>query len=355
MTDIGKRLFDNLPPKFNRNGEILNALIANNEGTGALEKMFLYGDTVKENYAKADNVYEMASGLIDQTMDMFSFFERFYNESDGSFVKRNKSIFVRGGDITFGTAWNVQHVFEYYFPAAKIFLVDNIGRWTENILVNSNFESDLPSEIAKWTMTGCVLNKDGAFSGGKGVYFTSNGIVSQSAMVDGGKYYFVTCAVNGHVTINVTDKSGNNKTLYTIGEKINGSGGSGRSVDTENWRFIQMFFFADKTEELKISISGDKDSKVDLITLDKKKDYPCFVVYAWFDGVMVGGKTLHLSKSGEDPIPGINYNKESYFDDTFFSGVSGNTFAADIYQDILNMVKAAGTKGDIVLLTKEAA
>ena len=63
MTEIGKRLFDNLPPKFNRNGEILNALLANNEGTGAVEKMFLYGDTVKDNYAKADNVYEMNSNI----------------------------------------------------------------------------------------------------------------------------------------------------------------------------------------------------------------------------------------------------------------------------------------------------
>ena len=107
--------------------------------------------------------------------------------------------------------------------------------------------------------------------------------------------------------------------------------------------------------EVTVTITGDKDSKVDLITLDKKKNYPCFVVYVWFDGVMVGGNTLHLSQDGEDPIPGLKYDKESYFDNTFFSGVSGNTFAADVYQDILNMVKAAGTKGDIVLLIKEAA
>lgn len=354
MTDIGKRLLDNLPPKINRNGEIISALIANKNGNGAIEKMFQYGDTVKKRYAQANNVYNMDGELLDQTMNVFSHFERFYNESDSSFAKRNKSIFVRGGDVTFGTTWNVKHVFEYYFPNAKIFLIDNIGRWEENILINSDFESTVAEEIAKWTISGCELNKKGAFSGGKGVYFTTdNGVISQSAAVEKDKFYFVTCVVDGKAEISVTGASGDVKELHTIGESIDEKIPSGRTANTENWRFVQFFFKADKNENVTVIVKGETGSKVDLVTLDKKKNFPCFMIYVWFNSVTYGGNILHLSKTGNDPIPGIDYKKESYFDNTFFSGIVGKSFANDIYRDILSMVKAAGTKADIMLITKE--
>lgn len=269
-------------------------------------------------------------------------------------MKRNKSIFVRGGDVTFGTTWNVKHVFEYYFPGAKIFLLDNIGRWENNILINSNFESSVPSEIAKWTLSGCAINKDGAFSGEKGVFFTSNnGTVSQVAAVEKDKIYFVTCMVNGNATFSVKGASGDTKNLYLVGDVMGSDSGQARSVVTDGWRFIQFFFKANKTENITVTVKGTLGSKVDLITLDKKKNYPCFVIYAWFDRVTIGGNTLHLAKRGNDPVPGLKYDKESYFDNTFLSGTSGNVFATDIYQDILNMVKPAGAMADIVLLTRE--
>lgn len=354
MTEIGKRLLDNLPPKINRKGEIVSAMFANETGTGALEKMFIYGDTVKNNYSQAGNVYEMDGNLMDQAMNVLSYFERFYLETDKSFIKRNKSIFIRKGDTTWGTTWNVKHVFEYYFPKAKIFLLDNIGPWDENILINSNFESAETEEIEKWTLDGCEIAAAGAFAGAKGILFTENGgEVSQSADVTTGKYYFVTCAYNGEISIKITGEQGDLKKLYKIGEKIGTGAGSARTSKTESWDFVQYLFYADKSEEVTVSISGKNGDKVDLVTLDEKQKYPRFTLYVWFDGVTLGGKTLHLAQNGDDPIEGVDYDKESYYGNAFFQGSSGKSFANDIYNDILTMIKAAGTKADIMLLTKE--
>ncbi|MCQ2086675.1 MAG: hypothetical protein MJZ37_01165 [Bacilli bacterium] len=354
MTETGKRLLSHLPPKINRQGEIVSALFANEEETGALEKLFAYGETVKKAYSGEKDVYKMDGDLLDQVMEFFSFFERFYEETDASFIKRNKSILVRNGDVTFGTTWNVKHVFEYYFPKAKIFLLENVGRWEDNILINSNFESIVPEEVAKWNLSGSEISESGSFSGAKGVSFTSNnGTVSQNAVVEKDNIYFVTCMVKGNVSFLVKGASGDLKHLYSIGEAMGNESGQTRSVSNGDWNFVQLFFKADKTETITVTVQGTLGSCVDLVTLDQKKKFPCFVVYVWFDQVTIGGKTLHLSQSGEDPIPGLNYEKENYFGKSFFSGTSGRNLGAEIYQDILEMVKSAGTAADIVLLTRE--
>lgn len=353
MTDIGKRLREHFSPKFNKSGEIFGALVANENGTGAIEQMFKYGDTVMETYAKSGNVYELDSALLDQAMKVLSYFERFYNESDESFVKRNKSIFIRNYDETFGTVWNLKHVFEYYFPGARIFSIDNIGLWTNNLLVNSSFESNEPEEINMWELGNAVISSLGAFAGEKGVVFQNNGVIKQSVQVENG-YYFVTVAIKGKGDIEVIGENGNAKKLFKIGEKIVDGVGSKRRVSTNDWDFVQLFFHCDETETISVNVYGDMDTKLDLVTLDKKENYPRFVVYVWFDGVSIGDKTLHLSTEGEDPIEGIDYDKESYYNNAFFVGSSGKSFAEDIYNDILNMVKAAGTKGELMLLTMES-
>lgn len=77
MTDLGKRLLDHLPPKINREGEIISSLIANEDGSGALEKLFAYSALVKKTYSDTKDVYEMDGDLLDQVMAMFSFLGAF--------------------------------------------------------------------------------------------------------------------------------------------------------------------------------------------------------------------------------------------------------------------------------------
>lgn len=356
MTDIGNRLLSHFPPMVNTKGEVISAMFANDNGTGAVEKMLAYGDTVKEVYADSENVYEMESELIDQAMDVFSWFERFYQETDKSFTMRNKSIFIRGYDETWGTTWNVKHVFEYYFPGNKTFLVENVGKWSDNLLVDSNFESTEPEIQSVWEKENCELDGQAAFSGERGILFEEGGKLSQDVELDSNGYYFLSMAINGEVKVTVKDQDGNSLKLWVIGEKIDNTVyGDGKTLKTTNWNIKQVLFKLPEAQTVTIEITGKAEAKIDLVTLDKKTEYPRFVLYVWFEDVKIGGKTLHLAEDGNDPIPGIDYDKESYYGDSFFTGVSGKSFADDIYRDILEMIKAAGTKGEVVLLMKETA
>lgn len=356
MTEIGNRLLSHLPPMINKKGEIISAMFANDKGTGALEKLFAYGDTVKKVYADSDNVYKMESELIDQAMSVFSWFERFYLESDESFTMRNKSIFIRGYDETWGTTWNVKHVFEYYFPGNKIFLVENVGKWSDNLLTDSSFEAKEPEIQAIWEKENCSISDRATFSGEFGILFEEGGILKQSVEMDSEGYYFLTLAINGEADLTVKDQDGNSLKLWVMGEKYDDTVyGPGRKVKTDKWDFKQVFFKLPESGTVTVEVVGKADTKVDLVTLDKKTEYPRFVLYVWFEDVKIGEKTLHLSQNGEDPIPGLNYDNESYFDNSFFSSVSGKSFADDIYKDIMEMIKAAGTKGEIMLLLKESA
>lgn len=353
MTDFGKRLWSHFSPKVKKTGEIFSAMIANEDGTGAIEKMFAYGDQVADVYTKTDNVYNLDNDMFDQAMGVLSHFKRFYNESDESFKKRNKSVFIRAYDETFGTVWNMKHVFEYYFPTAKTYIVDNIGKWTNNLLINSNFESLVPEEVAAWELENAEISPDGAFSGQKGIKFYNNGTVKQSADIQSG-WYFVTLAIKGSGGLEVIGADGDKKKLFKIGEKYQEGSGSKRNINTRDWDFVQFFFYSESADNVTIIVHGEDETLADIVTLDKKENYPCFVVYVWFESVTVGSNTLHLSTDGNDPIEGIDYEKESYYNNAFYIGVSGKSFAEDVYNDILGLVKAAGTKGELMLITKES-
>lgn len=352
MTKTGKRLISNFSPKINKSGLIFSSIVANDKGNAVLEKMFIEGDKVMKEFAGASDVYEMKGDTLDMAMKVLSPFERFYNETDESFIKRNKAIFIRNGNTTWGTKWDVMKVFEFCFPTAKVHVLENIGKWQNNLLINSSFESQIQTEIDAWQYLNCEVNGTGCFSGEKGVIFTESGSVSQSAEIEKG-IYFVTFAAIGKTNVEIIGSDGISKKLYFMGEKITEGEGHSRVFQSDEWKFNQVFFISDKNETVTVKVGGEPGAKVDLVTLDKKTVYPRFTVYVWFDEIEVGESTLHLSQNGDDPIPGVNYDKESYFDRSFFIGSTGKTFADDIYNEILNVVKAAGTKGEIAILTKE--
>lgn len=355
MTKIGEKLLSHFSPQFNKKGEMLGAIIANDKGSGAVEKMMINGDEVMNLYTKTSNIYDFEGDLLDQVLNFFSFFKRFYNELDISLIKRNKSIFIRGGDLTFGTIWNVKHVFEYYFPSSKIYILENMS-FSDNLLINDSFESIIEEEINAWNYENSEVDNEDVFSGQKDLLFTAaGGKVSQTVETTKTGPYFLTFFMKGNCSVRILE-DGIPLNVWKVGEDPKTVREQTQTFETDDWENVQIFCNSEKEiSDITVEITGNNtDTKIDLVNFSKKRDYPVFSVGVWFPDVTQGGSTLHLGRNGEDPIEGVDYTKESYLDNAFFTGVSGKSFADEIYSDILNQIKAAGTKGEVRLLLRES-
>ena len=59
------------------------------------------------------------------------------------------------------------------------------------------------------------------------------------------------------------------------------------------------------------------------------------------------------SPTGSDDYKSVDYSKASYFDNTFIYGATGGQ-VKEVYQELLDIVRADGTTGTIELLTRES-
>lgn len=395
ITETGERLLQVIPSKFNKQDEIIAALFANDNGSGAIEKMFADGQEIINSYAVNNDVYNSEGELLDRFVKFFSYFERNYDETDESLKKRIKAIFVRNHDTTWGTTWNMKHVFEQYFSNAKIYLLENSGDYenTNYSISNDNDinyikDSTLENNSPDWILSnGAVYSQNDCFEGYVSVLLSdSNCYLRQSVALDSSGYFFLHFFSKGNVAVKVK-KENEYLNLWQIGDNLETVKKMERYNSSSEWKPCSIFFKADTAGEVTIEFSGYGDSilnYVDFISLFKKKRFPKFTLICHFTGMSADVKTLHLARGKDDPAENgfddngksvsvgdedfgktnktivydkdgkilIDYSNESMFDNAFVTGAKGDTFAQDIYDDILNIVKPNGVRGFVKLVNK---
>ena len=99
-----------------------------------------------------------------------------------------------------------------------------------------------------------------------------------------------------------------------------------------------------------VSIEGEA-AKIDYARLFAKPANPSYTITFQYVGYSLVAKTLHLGRGNSDPVDGVNYEKESYFDNSYIVGREG-ALRSEIYQSLLDTVRPRGIQAFVEYVEK---
>lgn len=347
---LKEQMWANFPKTVKRNGEVFSAIVANDEGTAAFEyELKNLFDYMKE-WVSTPDVYEQADDMLEKTVEFFSFFERFTNETDNSLKNRFGAIFVRNHDKVWGTPYDVKTVFEKYFPTAKIYLVENTNETVSDNLVS---DGDFTESGSGWIFENCGLSKEARFSKTFGVSLGNDGTAKQTVSFSNteDKTYFLHFFMKGKIKVRIKNNEG---MYWNNSSKSWESSSSYADFSSDEWEAKSIYFLLGSVSSIDIEFTGNglQTAYFDYVRLFEKKNYPSFAVIAQFEADS-SKNSLKLAPGTSDPSQEISdYEKYDYYDQSFVTGV-GAGFAQDIYKDLLNLLRAQGCKAHLEIVTKD--
>jgi len=89
-----------------------------------------------------------------------------------------------------------------------------------------------------------------------------------------------------------------------------------------------------------MSIEGET-AYIDYARLFPKPLNPSYTLIFQFEGYSITDKSLHLGVVGEDPVQGVDYEDESYFDRAFIVGPTGIS-QSEAFKNVLDLVRPRG-------------
>lgn len=347
---IKERLRFNFPKTFDTSQPNFSAIIANDKGDAAIEKVLTDLKNYMNEWKNSKNLYEQENTLLDKTASFISFLKRFNNETDKSYKNRLAAIFVRKNDNVWGTSLNIVHVFNQYFSSGKIFLAETTNDENLNLIKDFDFDS---ATSDKWNLTNAEISSDARFSKTYGVKFNQNGTLKQTIMLSDynlkevNNVYFLHFFSKGNIKVQIKNTSTNkfwdgkewkNSTSYIV-------------KDSNDWTDQELSFIRlEDTNEIELSFISN-DGLIDYIRLTQYIGYPTFTIYAQFEGANAK-ESLVLAPGQEDEQGIMPYEKAGYYEQSFLTGASAG-HALDLYEDLLNYVRPQGVKGYLKIINKD--
>jgi hypothetical protein len=361
--ELVNQIGSDFPKTIDKSKPIYSALIANNNGNAAVQKQIISILKYMKEWTSTPDVYQQTGLMLEKTINFFSYLERFADETEASLKNRFRAIFVRNHDTRWGTPYDVKSVFKQYFPHAEIFLVENVNKIdsTEpglaNLLLDGDIETDTPTD---WNLTNCSATADARFSKSYGIEMDqAGGILSQDISISGDKTYFLHFFLKGK--INVVIKSDNDKYWDNTDKEWKDSYVN-NSFEKEEWNNCSLYFIT-RNDDSSVTISFEYDgvsTYIDYFRLFAKQPYSSFTVIAHFEGntsvgafgLAAGDSDPNIPDSGVTP-PQPRYGNYGYYDKSFMSGLPIG-FATDIYEDLLDYLKAQGVRAFLDIVIKDA-
>lgn len=358
--DLLNQMRATFPKTIDKSKPIFSALVANSDGTGAMQKQV--ADLLKymKEWTSTPDIYEQTGDMLTKTATFFSFLERFADETEESFKARISAIFVRNHDNKWGTPYDVKSVFRQYFPHAVIYLIENTNKIDAvepglgNLFLDGDIDTDTPTD---WNLTNCAATQDARFSKTYGIELNQSGaILSQTVDIDDESAYFLHFFLKGKVNVQIKDNANKywNNTTKTWSDTV-----VDNVFELNDWDNISLYFI---TREQASSVTVyfkyvDMLTYIDYFRLFKKQPYSSFTVIAHFDGstavgafgLAAGDADPNIETTSETP-PQPRYGNYGYYDKSFLSGVPAG-LAQDVYEDLLDYLRSQGVKAylDIVI------
>lgn len=358
-----EQLRGNFPKTLDKSKPVFSSLIANNNGDAAIQKQLNDLFAYMKEWTSTPNIYEQKGVMLDKTIKFFSFLERYADETDQSIKNRFAAIFVRNHDTRWGTAYDVKSVFRQYFPSADIYLVENTNKIDDSTpgLANLFLDGDITTETpTDWTLVNCTADEEARFSKKYGILLNQAGAtLSQSVNVSASSIYFLHFFLKGKVHVQV--KNNNNKYWNYSTKTWNDNPVNNDLESIEDWNNKSLYFKTDAdTSSVTVTfIYVDTKTYIDYFRLFAKQPYGSFTVIAHFEG-NTASNAFGLAAGDDDPNietsestpPQPRYSNYGYYDKSFLSGVPIG-FASDIYEDLLDYLRAQGVKAYLEIVIKD--
>lgn len=360
--ELVNQIRGNFPKTIDKSKPIFSALIANDNGDASIQKQLQNMLDYMKEWTSTPDVYEQSGLMLEKTISFFSYLQAFADETETSLKNRFKAIFVRNHDTRWGTPFDVKNVFRQYFPHAEIYLVENVNKIdsTEPELANLFEDGDISTATPDaWTLVNCSATKDARFSKSYGIEMDqADGVLSQTVNISSSSTYFLHFFLKGK--INVVIESDNNK-FWNNTTKTWAVTKVSNTFELEDWDNISLFFIIGSLDS-SVTISFeyvDTLTYIDYFRLFKKQPYGSFTVIAHFEGDSAVG-AFGLAAGDDDPNietveetpPQPRYGNYGYYDKSYLSGVPIG-FATDIYEDLLNYLRAQGIRAFLDIVVKD--
>jgi hypothetical protein len=350
----GLNLIDYTAAGINTEDEIFKAIFSDDEGNGAwaieLDRVL---DFINY-YTKTDDVRKHKGYTLEMIVKEFTSFRRMLYEPDSIYLRRFLAITERKKDETWGTKWNIQHVFEAYFHGVNFYVCEITNHIDTNFIINGDFETD-----DGWELNGEALyTSDARFSGKRGLFFNGmQGACKQSVQDLQEGVYALHFFMEGKCGVKIKNSLGkyfdatvrpNNYILkWQDDEIINYFGGNA-------WQDVFCFIVLPETMDIEIEFISlvNVDCCIDYVRLFKKPLNPSYTVVVQYEGYLVTEKSLHLGKGKDDPIEDVDYAKESYFDYAYIVGRYG-AHRREVFSSLLEIVRPCGIQAFLEFVEKE--
>ena len=344
----GLNLLDFLAAGLNKEDPVIKAVLSDENGEGAAANEVELLVKFIDYYTRTDNVRNHREQTLEMIAKLFAKLRRRISETDAVLLRRLLALTERKKDTIWGNSLNMKHVFETFFgDEITCFVAENTN--TENLLEDGDFEQD---EI--WILDGgAAYAYDARFSEKRGLYFDGdagetctqeierlfnpgnytfhfflNGKCGLVIKREDGKYWNANAQkFTGEVILEWVDD-----VVVNIFEKADG--------------WDDAFCFIKIPEEIhKITFKfvsfENGTASIDHARFFLKPLNPSYTLVFQFEGYSIDDKSLHMGRDGEDPVPGINYKDESYFDYSFIVGPKGISQGAT-FKSLIEIVRPRG-------------
>jgi len=353
----GLNLLDFLATGINKQDPAIRAILSDENGEGAVanETEALAGFI--DYYTRTGDVRNHRGGSLEMITGLFARQRRRLLEDDGILLRRFLALTERGGDTIWGNVLNMKHVIEAYFTDIVCHVAESTGE--NNMLDDGDFESDYA-----WTMGGgAARSHDARFSGRFGVCFGGAGgeyCAQQQVdrLVTAG-VYTLHFFLNGRCGVVIENDgrfwnanpqrfSGDTVLAWEDEEVVN-------LFESPEWNNVHCFIvLSEDTRNLTVRFTGIEGSRayIDYVRLFPKPANPSYTLVIQYEGYRVTEKTLHLAEDGEDPVYGVDYENESYFDNAFVVGPAGVS-GSRAFRALLDTVRPLGIEAFVEFVGKE--
>jgi hypothetical protein len=342
----GLNLLDFLPTGVNKNDPVVQAIFSDFEGDGAIANEIDALISFIDYYTRTDDVKNHQGSALEMITKLFTGMRRQLEENDAHLLQRMRALAERQGDEIWGNASNLEHIFETYFDGVNTYVCENTNE--ESLLRNGDFEEDNDD----WSLSGgAAYTANARFSGKRGLYFSGPAVESclQTLIDISAGVYTLHFFLKGKCGVIIQDAGGkyfnaDEKVLWN--ETINPwqTAPVTNWFDHEDWRDAFCFVILKaETAQLKIRFvsAAGRQAYIDYARFFLKPGNPSYTIVIQYEGYAIEDKTLHLAEGEGDPIPDVDYGKESYFDHSYIVGRKGSLQRV-VYKSVLDKVKPRG-------------
>jgi hypothetical protein len=353
----GLNLLEHLASGLNKDDIIIKTLLSDENGNGAIANELSKLVDFITYYSRTDNVKNHRGKTLEMIAKLFARLQRRVNETDDILLRRLLALTYRQGDTIWGNPLNLKHIFETYFNGIICYVAENTNEIS--LLLDGSFEDN-----QHWVLGGTAkFDYEARFSDLRGLMF--NGSSGESCtqnvrrLFSAGNYTFHFMLYG---KCGVTIRRGDGKYWNANEQEFSGD----IVLDWMDEKVVNIFdspygwenvfcflVLPNDLNELTITLEGIDGARafIDHARLFVKPLNPSYTLIMQYQGFKINPKTLHIGESAEEPIHGLDYYTESYYDNAFIIGPIGVS-QSQTFTSLLDSVRPRGIQAFVEFVEK---